>query len=334
MMEGGSLEDFELCIEAKLGVLRDAASRSSVAMPEVEGARRDAGRLLSEYESAIEKAWRLRHLQGTDDATLSQHEANHRRLLGALHQCILEARAAANRPVSRRAELLRRRAVPSGGEGARTGTAGATPADSLAQDISDSLREMASTMQEELLRSETSYSILQASSKRMAATGAQYQSLGGVLGSSARLIRELWRRERSDRWLIFVALAIYGLVLLYIASRRLWLLSLLLPAAKGAAGGVWAVWTLLCGMVWRLTGLSRGPLADKAGTMVAQSQVIMMSSWPAMSADPGQGGKADGSYWSDQPAAPPTVTGESIYSGESLSRDTGASSNAGDEGEL
>lgn len=169
------------------------------------------------------------------------HACLTRSLVSRLHAAALQRRAELlkTQVTTARQELLRRQSAPDERHAA-------PPADALAREISDSLRQMSQSMQDEIARSEASYQLLQRSTRRLEATGETFGAFGAVVSESRRLIGRLWSRERTDRFLIGTALALYLLVLLYVASQRLWLPALLLSWAAGVLGGVrqWCGWLL------------------------------------------------------------------------------------------
>lgn len=97
---------------------------------------------------------------------------------------------------------------------------------SMGEGISKDLRAMAQSLQEEILRSETSYQLLDRSSRRLKTTNDTFLSLTPLISTSGRLIRGLWRRERNDQFWIMAAIGLYSLIVVYILGRRLWLAGL------------------------------------------------------------------------------------------------------------
>lgn len=227
-----SLDDYEPSIQSKIEALHSGLATSHA---EVESISREARHLLSQYGREVERCARFVHLY--PELPISQHRRTRECLVEALHAAILEARAA-----------IGRRAIGSSGPPSKgpassplvladasnsvRPTTAIDPTAALAQEITDTLRSMSATLQEEVLRSETSYDIMQRSSKRMQATSEMYRSFGGLLGVTKRLIAGLWRRERTDRWMILAALTLFYSVLFYVALRRLWVGKLLMPTLR------------------------------------------------------------------------------------------------------
>lgn len=234
-----SLDDYEPSIQSKIEALRSGLASSHA---EVESISREARQLLSQYGREVERCARFVHLY--PELPISQHCRTRECLVEALHAAILEARAI----IGRRATSFS--AAPSNGAPLTAGspssplavltdkrdlvrhTTAIDPTAALAQEITDTLRSMSVTLQEEVLRSETSYDIMQRSSKRMQATSEVYRSFGGLLGVTKRLVSGLWRRERTDRWMILAALILFYSVLFYVALRRLWVGKLLMPTLR------------------------------------------------------------------------------------------------------
>lgn len=207
-MSAEELEDFITSIESKI----NAIQRGTNSKTELEAVYTSGRRLLNEYEQAIEKLSRL-----DGEESVKSHRSEYGRLIALLHQSVLSARSRL-KPSSNAEFLLARRDNNID----KSKTNHTSPADSLAQDISESLRTMRKTMEGELLRAESSFGILEDSSIRMTATGRTYGMLGGVLHGSRKAIQGLWRRERTDRWLIMAALTFYVLVIAYVLARRIW----------------------------------------------------------------------------------------------------------------
>jgi len=236
----GLLEDFAPSIESKISAIRTGVSD----LIELEAINRETKNLLSRYEVETEKCGQFCQLY--PDLPIAQHRATYNRLVGELHSAMLQARAKLSKSRSANAgELVRKRNIIIGND----------PAASLAQEISTSLRAMNSTLQDEVLRGENSLEILQRSAKRMEATGGLYHGFDSVLSTSKRLIKGLWTRERTDRWMIMAVLGLFYLVLVYIAMERLWLGKLVRPFITRLVRWTWSAFTwivtLVLGIFWK-----------------------------------------------------------------------------------
>jgi hypothetical protein len=251
-----TLENYPPSIESKI-----AAMPSCCSLPELENVYREAKNLLFEYESALERCARYSEL--CPELSVTHHRQTFSKLLTNLHKTILETRGIlANRRVTSARERLLNSRKPE--------EMGRDPADSMAQDISESLRSMSRTLQDELLRSEENYDVLVRSTKRLGTTTETYNAFGGVVTTSKRLIQNLWQRERTDRWMIFMALGLYTVVLLYIASRRLWFPTFIFPLIGRLFAGSWAI----VAYFWRLI---RRPeiVANVTTTTISESKEVV-----------------------------------------------------------
>lgn len=94
--------------------------------------------------------------------------------------------------------------------------------DSMANDITASLHRMTRTMQEENDKAILSHQILERSTRKLQGTNVKYDEFGGVLGETSGAIKGLWRRERSDKFWIGLALAAFAAAALHIVLARLW----------------------------------------------------------------------------------------------------------------
>ena len=234
------LEDFAPSIESKISAIRTGVNN----LIELEVINREAKNLLSKYEIETEKCSQFCQLY--PDLPIAQHRATYNRLIGELHSAMLQARA----------KLSKNRSVDSGDFFRRRNMIiSSDPAASLAQEISTSLKTLNSILQDEVLRGENSLEILQRSAKRMETTGELYHGFGGVLATSKRLIKGLWIRERTDRWMIMAVLGLFYLVFTYVVMERLWLGKLIVPFINRLVRWIWNVfiWTLTyaLGIFWK-----------------------------------------------------------------------------------
>ncbi|PJF19405.1 hypothetical protein PSACC_00757 [Paramicrosporidium saccamoebae] len=243
-----SLETLSQNIRGKIELIKSGVKSTF----ELEVIHRETKRMLANYDSAITRCTGYTAL--CPDLDISSHRTTYERLFSSEHQAVISARSALTAQPSARSQLVRRIAAP------------VQPADSLAQDITDSLCTLTQTMQDELLRSEASFEIMARSTKRMQATAETYTVFGGVLTTSKRMIANLWRREKTDRMLIMAAVGMYSLVLLYIAGKRLWFPRFIFP------------WIYRCvAFVFRLVYPHREPIhvtVDTAVSTLASSNVV------------------------------------------------------------
>lgn len=221
-----SLDSFEEAIRRKIQAIGECIQ----GLPELEILHKEAKKLLFDYDSAINKC--VRYSEFCPEVTIGSHREVFNRLLASEHRAVLEARA---KLLSMPATMAREQLIR------RTTTTVVPPVDSLAQDISDSLRDLSRKMQDEIIRSEGSFDVMKQSARRMRGVVEQYGMFGGVLTTSKKMIGNLWRRERSDRTMIMVALAFYFLVILYIAGKRLWFAKIILPWIYRFIGLFWRV---------------------------------------------------------------------------------------------
>lgn len=237
-----NLENYAPSIESKIIALKRGGSVKN--LNELEIIYGEAKSLLFQYESAIKKCDRFAEL--CPELPVASHKQTFNNLLVTLHRATLEARSRLlNMRVSKaREQLFWRSPSSTAVDGNNAAEASKSiieePAEALATEITLSLKNMSQTIQDEILRSEASFTVLERSSKRLAATADTYVIFGGVINTSLRMIKNLWRRESNDRLMIGLALLGYFLALFYIASQRLWF-----PWIGRLLSGIWQIFNRL-----------------------------------------------------------------------------------------
>jgi hypothetical protein len=148
------------------------------------------------------------------------------RLEREFHQTALEARQRMRERIKQmdRAALLQHNQQSRLVSRRSAGKAGGTEDEvgSMANDITASLHRMTRTMQEENDKAILSHQILERSTRKLQSTNVKYDEFGGVLGETSGAIKGLWRRERSDKFWIGLALAAFAAAALHIVLARLW----------------------------------------------------------------------------------------------------------------
>ncbi len=203
-------------------------------MAELRAAYEEGKRLLRQYGA----------LAGASDASLHTTE----QLTGALHGAAVEARSrlGAARSTGGRVragglrEALLSREMAASPHLQKEGGEAFSPVDVLARDVTDRLAEMQKELAEEVLRSEKSLDMFGGTAGRLLSTAGEHDMLSTALRSTRRLIVALVSRERSDRFMVGVAVGIYALALVYVLSQRLYLVSALCALARRTVGVLFA----------------------------------------------------------------------------------------------
>lgn len=259
-----NLENFETSISSKIVAIHGV--KNSL---ELEAMHQEVKQLLSKYELDIRRAQRIMMVLPHESINLDFHKQCHRQLLEELHQAIATVRPTLPLSIGLRSgqsqQLIRRR--PQANE---------DPANSLAQDISDTLRNLSGTLHDEVLRSESSYAILQRSSKRLTMTTETYKTMGGLLGISRRLIAGLWNRERMDRWLILATLALFYVIVTYIVIQRMGMLWWVWRGVRLIFSGVWSMFALVLSLFFRSKSTSN-PISMAVSPTSKITNIIMTS---------------------------------------------------------
>jgi len=102
-----------------------------------------------------------------------------------------------------------------------------------AADVTSALRRTHQLMQSELSRSAFAAETLDSSSRTLQSLQNEYTVFGALLAGSRRLIQELERADKWDRWAILASLALFVSTFLWIVYRRI-----LRPVVSV---GVWAL---------------------------------------------------------------------------------------------
>jgi Sec20 len=89
-----------------------------------------------------------------------------------------------------------------------------------ANDVTIALRRTHALLEQELEKSTLSLDSLNNSSQTLRQLEHQYSAVNVLLRGSRRLITELERADKWDRWMIYVGLAIFGLACLWIVYKR------------------------------------------------------------------------------------------------------------------
>lgn len=76
-------------------------------------------------------------------------------------------------------------------------------------------------LSDEISRSSSALSTLQASTRVLGSTSSEYTTYGGTVAVGRKMITKQLQRERTDRLLLMVGLLFFSLVVIYIVHRRL-----------------------------------------------------------------------------------------------------------------
>ena len=87
--------------------------------------------------------------------------------------------------------------------------------------FSASLLRTRSMLSDEINRSSSALSTLQASTRVLGSTSSEYTTYGGTVAVGRKMITKQLQRERTDRLLLMVGLLFFSLVVIYIVHRRL-----------------------------------------------------------------------------------------------------------------
>lgn len=87
--------------------------------------------------------------------------------------------------------------------------------------FSASLLRTRAMLSNEISRSSSALSTLQASTRVLGSTSSEYTTYGGTVAVGRKMITKQLQRERTDRLLLWVGLAFFSLVVIYIVHRRL-----------------------------------------------------------------------------------------------------------------
>lgn len=93
--------------------------------------------------------------------------------------------------------------------------------DKIGEEVTNSLKRMLETMRAEVDKSVTNISTAKATTTKLEGTNENYKQLSGTLDESRSLIRELWRRDRSDMIYILGAVGIFVATVVYIVVKRM-----------------------------------------------------------------------------------------------------------------
>ncbi|KAK3798222.1 hypothetical protein RRG08_020055 [Elysia crispata] len=91
-----------------------------------------------------------------------------------------------------------------------------------ANDISESLISLTRTMAEQVKQSGSNLTTLDHSSNTLKETQKEFDSMGGHIQNSQRLLTKYGRRNLTDNVLILLALVFFFATALYIVKKRLW----------------------------------------------------------------------------------------------------------------
>lgn len=120
-------------------------------------------------------------------------------LLAATEQTFLQSTA-----------LCRKYASAAGGQSAST-----------SQQIQSSLQSLLSVIDAEVERSHSTVRKLDGSSKLLGAVGNEVSAFRSLLVRSQEIVRDLTRKDRSDRWLVGGSFLVFIFAVLYVLRRRL-----------------------------------------------------------------------------------------------------------------
>lgn len=158
-------------------------------------------------EFVAEQENRSKQLQRSFRAALLKYQPNTRNIAQRERELLLSGAATPD-------ELRRRKA--------RAG-AGGNAALNAATELTTSLQQTVSMMDQEIEKSISNITGLQESSHRLRKTQDQYVTMENILKTSKRLIHTLEQADIVDRWLIVGGLVLFGLVSFNILRKRVWI---------------------------------------------------------------------------------------------------------------
>ncbi|KAI5804411.1 hypothetical protein EDC01DRAFT_701942 [Geopyxis carbonaria] len=147
------------------------------------------------------------------------------------------------------AELLKRKA-PASGAGVNEAVSQGELVQSAAGDVTAALRRTQELMRGELAKSAFAAETLAASGEALQELGTRYGRFDDVIARSRELVRDLVRKNKSDRWYYETAIQVLLGVLLWIVVRRLFWGPLYLLLVMPLRG----VWWVLGGVGGVMTG--------------------------------------------------------------------------------
>ncbi|KAI9341497.1 Sec20-domain-containing protein [Obelidium mucronatum] len=92
-----------------------------------------------------------------------------------------------------------------------------------ANDLTESMREAAKMMQDEVEKSVAAVQALEASTQMLEKTRAQYTTYESVLSLSSNILKEIHRGSIMDKLVLFGGFGVFLLVVLYIVWKRTWI---------------------------------------------------------------------------------------------------------------
>jgi protein transport protein SEC20 len=159
-------------------------------------------------------------------------------------------------------------------------------------DVTAELRRTHAMMSEELSRSALAQELLQGSSNSLKMLNEEYTAFDTILAGSKRLIRELERADKMDRWLILGALGFFVFVVAFILYKRIF------------SKGVNVVWWVVSHTAALLSGKKKDTVAIKGQTEVKMEPVITIEGALPVS----QALKAEGDALLQGAQIPPRIT--------------------------
>jgi len=137
-----------------------------------------------------------------------------------MHKMLLTARQFARKRASQltRDELFRR---SQDRQHRLQQTASLSPEDRIGEEVTVSLKRMLETMRGEIERSVSNIQTANDTSGKLRGTADNYQSMAVNLGESRKLVRDLKRKDRRDRWFVLGALGIFLAIVGWILIKRL-----------------------------------------------------------------------------------------------------------------
>jgi protein transport protein SEC20 len=93
--------------------------------------------------------------------------------------------------------------------------------DTPSKDLKEALTRTTDLMANEVEKSQQILRTLAESSHTIVSSRSEYRGFSGILKETQWMVRHLWQRDITDRYLILFALCVYALVVIYIIKRRI-----------------------------------------------------------------------------------------------------------------
>ena len=144
----------------------------------------------------------------------------HDELVKKMHKMLLTARQFARK---RAAQLSREELFQRSQERQHRlqQAASLSPEDRIGEEVTVSLKRMLETMRGEVERSANNIQTANDTSGKLKGTTGNYQAIAGNLGESRKLVRDLKKKDRRDRWVVISAVGLFMGIAGWIFMRRI-----------------------------------------------------------------------------------------------------------------